>query len=252
VKVLVINKCIERNAGPYYLIQDFRNMKTRLGLSADEGAPTEDEEEYLVDDLFDPEIVFMFHAKSAGNSKAGKGSGEKIPDTRVIEFNFLNKDPSSKDWRRKLDDGWICAFELNGHRWSSVGHYYQASQFKKGYPDFYLQFSLDSGTDISKDVTLARAAGSKSGKTKDRVLRAKNIKFDADFNEPEFVMRNIEERASALDAKFMQNMDLKKLLAETKKAKLIHFMRGDRPITDDALMKLRGKILSPHSDDLQS
>jgi len=246
IKVMVINKCIERNAGPYYLIQDFRNMKTRLGLSADEGAPTEDEEEYLVDDLFDPEITFMFYAKSAATAKAGKGSGEKIPETRLLEFNFLNKDPMSKEWRRKLDDGWMTAFELDGHRWSSVEHYYLASQFKKGYPDFYLKFSLDSETDISKDINLARAAGSKSGKLKDRVLRPKNIKFDADFNEPDFVMRNVEERAKALEAKFMQNQDLKKILAETKKAKLVHFIRGDRPIADDSLMKLRGKILSPH------
>jgi len=249
IKVLVINKCMERNSGPYYLIQDFRNMKTRLGLSADEGAPGQDDEEYLVDDLFDPELVFMYHAKSAGNAKAGKGSGEKIAESRLTEFNYLNKNPAAKDWRRKLDDGWITVFTVDGHRWSSVEHYYLASQFKKGYPDFYLQFSLDSGTDISKDVNLARAAGSKSGKLKDRVLRPKNIKIDADFDAPEFVMRNVEERQAALEAKFMQNMDLKKILAETKKAKLIHFMRGDRPITDDALMRIRAKILSPHREE---
>jgi hypothetical protein len=237
---------MERNSGPYYLIQDFRNLKTQLGLSADEGAQSEDEDDHLIDDLFDPEIIFMFHAKSAGAAKAGKGSGEKIPESRVTEFNFLNKDPMCKDWRKKLDDGWVCVFELNGHRWSSIEHYYLACQFKKGYPDFYLQFSLDSGTDISKDINLARAAGSKTGKLKDRLLRPKNVKPDADFDKPDFVMRNIEERAAALEAKFNQNMDLKKILAETRKAKLIHFMRGDRPITDDSLMKVRAKINVAH------
>jgi len=247
IKVLVINKCIEKNAGPYYLIQDFRNLKTRIGLSPDEGAPTEDDEEYLVDDLYEPEVMFMFYSKSAGHAKAGKGSGEKIVDTRMTEFNFLNKDPSCKDWRRKLDDSWIAPFQLDNHRWSSVEHYYQAAQFKKGYPDFYTQFSLDSGSDISKDVILARAAGSKSGKLKDRILRPKNVKFDADFVETDLIMRNVEERSRALEAKFMQNADLKKILAETKKAKLVHFIRSGRPITDDALMKLRGKILSPHA-----
>lgn len=250
IKVLVINKCIEKNAGPYYLIQDFRNLKTRIGLSPDEGAPTDSDEEYLVDDLYEPEIQFMFHAKSAGNAKAGKGSGEKIVETRMTEFNFLNKDPSCKDWRRKLDDSWIAPFQLDNHRWSSVEHYYQGAQFKKGYPDFYLQFSLDSGTDISKDIVIARAAGSKSGKLKDKILRPKNVKFDADFMETDLIMRNVEERNSALEAKFMQNADLKKLLAETKKAKLVHFIRSEQPNTDDALMKLRGKILSPHNADL--
>ena len=168
-------------------------------------------------------------------------------ETRMTEFNFLNKDPSCKDWRRKLDDSWIAPFQLDNHRWSSVEHYYQATQFKKGYPDFYAQFSLDSGSDISKDVILARAAGSKSGKLKDRILRPKNVRFDADFVETDLIMRNVEERSRALEAKFMQNADLKKILAETKKAKLVHFIRSGRPITDDALMKLRGKILSPHA-----
>jgi len=242
IKILVINKCIERNSGPYYLIQDFRNLKTRLGVSPDEGAVNSDDEEYLIDDLFDPEIVFMFHAKSEGKAKAGKGSGEKIPDTRLIEFNFLNKDPSCKDWRKKLDDSWICRFEVDGHRWSSVDHYYQACQFKKGYPDFYLQFSLDSDTDISKDVSLAKAAGSKSGKLKDKLLRPKNIKIDPDFEEPGMVMRNVEERNKALESKFTQNQDLQKLLLETQKAKLIHFIRGSQPIIDTDLMKIRSKL----------
>jgi hypothetical protein len=245
IKVLVINKCIEKNAGPYYLIQDFRNLKTRLGLSPDEGAPaTDDDEEYLQHDLFEPEVVFMFHAKSEGKAKAGKGSGEKIPENRLTEFNFLNKDPSCKDWRRKLDDSWTTPFQLDGHRWSSVDHYYQAAQFKKGYPDFYLQFSLDSDTDISKDVSLAKAAGSKSGKYKDKVLRPKNVKFDTDFQEGTVPMRNVEERSAALDAKFTQNMDLRKILAETKKAKLVHFVRSVPPIMDEALMKVRVKIVS--------
>ena len=82
---------------------------------------------------------------------------------------------------------------------------------------------------------------------KDRILRPKNVRFDADFVETDLIMRNVEERSRALEAKFMQNADLKKILAETKKAKLVHFIRSGRPITDDALMKLRGKILSPHA-----
>ena len=50
VKALVINKCLERNSGPYYLIQDFMNLKTSLGLAANEGEPFEtDDDEYSVD-----------------------------------------------------------------------------------------------------------------------------------------------------------------------------------------------------------
>jgi phospho-N-acetylmuramoyl-pentapeptide-transferase len=72
----------------------------------------------------------------------------------------------------------------------------------------------------------------------------KNVKFDTDFQEGDVPMRNLEERSAALDAKFTQNMDLRKILAETKKAKLVHFVRSVPPIMDEALMKVRAKIVS--------
>jgi len=241
IKVMVINKCMEKNAGPYYLIKDFRNFKTKLGLSPDEGSPEEDEN---VDyELYDPETVFMFHSKSA-HQKAGKGSGEKINPARLTEFNTLNKDKVCEDWRKKLDDSWISPFTLDRHRWASVEHYFQGSQYKKGFPDYYLKFSLDSESDISKDVSLAKLAGSKSnkkGKLKQRI-RPDNITIDADFYEMGVNPRYVEERNNALTAKFTQNLDLKKVLMETKDAKLMHFERSSPAVADELLMKLRKKI----------
>lgn len=241
MKMLVINKCMERNAGPYYLIQDFRKLKTNIGLDANEGDPSaaDDDEEYLKSDLYDKETVFMFYSKSEPKAKAGKGNGEIIQKENLILYNTLN---SIKDWRRKLDDSWIAPFKLDGHRWNSVEHYMQAAQFKKGFPDFYLQFSLDSGSDISNDVMLAKAAGGKTGKLKDRVLRDKKIKPDPDFYEIGVNQRSVEERRKALSAKFLQNLDLKQVLAETKRAKLTHFVRGSPAETDELLMKLRREL----------
>lgn len=238
IKMLVINKCLERNAGPYYLIQDFRNLKTQIGLDANEGEPYDNEEEdYLKSDLYDKDIVFQFHSKADVNPKAGKGSGEQIPKEKHAEFTKLN---GLKDWRRKLDDSWQAPFKLDGHRWNSVDHYVLGSQFKKGFPDFYLEFSVDSGSDISMDLTLAKAAAGKTGKYKDRVLRdVKKIKPDADFYELGQTQRSVEERKRALDAKFAQNLDLRQILGETKRAKLVHFVRGFPPETDELLMKQR-------------
>jgi len=246
IKALIIKKCMEKNAGPYYLIQDFRNMKTSLGLDANEGEPIENEDEYLNAELYDKEIVFMFHSNSNHTPLPGKGSGEKIPDEKMSDFIRLNK---ISDWRRKLDDSWEVPFTVDGHRWQTVEHYYLGSQFKKGFPDFYLKFALDNpnrdkdiNSDIATDITIARIAGGKTGKTKDRILRDKSIRIDNDFFEIGVNTRSEEERKTAIAAKFNQNLDLKNMLLETKNAKLVHFVRGREPETDNLLMNLRKEL----------
>ena len=239
IKALIINKCLERNAGPYYIIQDMRNFKTKLGLDANEGKQMEDENDYTNLDLYDKDIVFMYYSNSNTHPKPGKGSGEKIQDVNIMEFNKLSK---ISNWRRKLDDSWIAPFTLDGHRWNSVEHYFLGSQFKKGFPDFYLKFSLDSDSEISKDINLARIAGGKTGKNNANILRDKKIVIDPDFYEIGVNPRHREERASALEAKFTQNLDLQQVLRETKRAKLTHFARGREPETDMLLMKIREEI----------
>ena len=178
----------------------------------------------------------MYYNNSSPHPYPGKGSGEKIKEVNIMDFNKLHK---LKNWRKKLDDSWIAPFTLDGHRWNSVEHYYLGSQFKKGFPDFYLKFSLDSDSEISKDITLARIAGGKTGKTKDNVLREKKIVIDSDFYEVGVNPRHREERFNAIDAKFNQNLDLQQILKETKRAKLTHFIRGREPETDIQLMKIR-------------
>jgi hypothetical protein len=239
VKIMIINKCLEKNSGPYYLIQDFRNMKTKLGLHPNEGEPEETEDEFLTRDLHVNDVVFSFHSKADGTPKPGKGSGESIKKEDAIKYKVL---ASIKDWRRKLEDSWITPFTLDGHRWNSVEHYFLAAQFKKGFPDFYLKFSVDSGTDFSKDVELARIAGSKTGKTKDRVIRDAKITMDPNFytlgTNPIFEV----ERKNALAAKFSGNLELKNMLLETKDAKLVRFERSKGHKADTLLMKIRKEL----------
>ena len=239
IKALIINKCMERNAGPYYMIQDMRNFKTKIGLDANEGKPVDDEDDYNNMDLYDKDVLFMYYNNSSSKPYPGKGSGEKIQEVNIMDFNKLHK---LKNWRKKLDDSWIAPFTLDGHRWNSAEHYYLGSQFKKGFPDFYLKFSLDSDTEISKDLSLARIAGGKTGKTKDNVLREKKIVIDSDFYEVGVNPRHREERFNALEAKFGQNLDLQQILKETKRAKLTHFIRGREPEVDILLMKIRREI----------
>lgn len=232
IKSLVVNKCLERNAGPYYLIPDFRKYKEKMGLDINIGEPEEPE---LNHELFDKDITFMFHAISNDKPYPGKGSGESIPNNRKMEFSRLNK---LKNWRRILDDEWSAPFTIDGARWNSVKHYYLGSQYKKGFPDFSKEFSLDSESEISKNIDIAKAAAD-SGKYKKKILRKEGITIDPDFFEVSAEPRHKMERERALDAKFTQNLDTKQVLMETQRAKLVQFKRGKDSVVDEQLMRLR-------------
>ena len=251
VKALVINKCMERNSGIFYMIQDFRNLKARMGIDEDEGKPREeddDQEEIKKHAEYDATIVFQFGSTQPITAKPGKASNEKIPTDKRNLFTKLSQ---FSEWRRRLDDDWTQSpFTLDGHKWASVEHYYQGARFKKQNPDFYSQFSLDTeSSEIAKNVELARAAGSRSGKAtgkakskmagEDVLLRPKTVVPDPDFEGN----RSQQERISAVRAKFTQNEDLKRLLLATRDAKLVHFIRRDEAEPDYILMNVRKELM---------
>lgn len=236
IKNMIINKCFERNSGIYYLIEDFRNFKSKLGIEPDVGGPLEEEDTQEYSDLYDPDTTLMFHAKSENKAKPGKGSGETVPNDKISSFVNLGKMP---EWRRKLDSSWSNSpFKMDGRSYASVLHYYQGSKFKHGFPDFAMLFSLDSKSKISEDVVLARAAGGKSGKNKNDILRPKTVIIDPDF----YPTRNKLEYAKALRAKFTQHPELAQVLIETKKAKLVHYVARNPPEVDIELIKLRSEL----------
>ena len=181
---------------------------------------------------YDEDTVFVFYSKSS-DVAPGKGTNEKIPDEKREIYDDLAKIPN---WRKRLSNFWIQPFYKQGFVWASVEHYYQASKFKIGHEDFYKQFSLDKGTELSKDPVLAKAMGGKDLKHK---YRPKDIKIDDDF----FPKRAQQEMFRAQYAKFTQNADLKYLLKSTKKAKLMHYTRGGKLETFDGLMYIRDHLL---------
>ena len=235
IKKMIAEKCLEKNAGPFAIIPDFQKFKAGTTKTIIKEAQYEDITESKLRGLYNDDIVLQFYSKSVGKPLPGKGSGEKIPNERMKEFSELAIIP---DWRKKLSNFWVQPFSLDNHQWASVEHYYQGSKFKKTHPDFYLSFSLDSGTDLSKDPAMAKAAGGKTGKLKGELLRPIEVTGDSDF----FGKRQSREMYNAQFAKFTQNEDLKKLLLATEDAKLTHFSRGSEPIVFDELMLIRDKI----------
>jgi predicted NAD-dependent protein-ADP-ribosyltransferase YbiA (DUF1768 family) len=246
IKALVLNKCLEKSAGAFYIVPEFRQLKSKMGIPEDEGASTSPDEEDITDE-YDNKTVFEFSQTSAYTPKPGKGKNEKIPLDRRSQFVDLGR---IKDWRKKLDDSWTEAlFVLDGHKWASVEHYYQGAKFRKQNPEFSILFSLDSAEEnlIARDVEVARIAGSKSGratgKMKQKIkegmdIRPTNVTIDPDF----YGQRSEDERLKALRAKFTLHPEMTHLLRSTKNAKLVHFVRRAEAETDHLLMKVRKEL----------
>jgi predicted NAD-dependent protein-ADP-ribosyltransferase YbiA (DUF1768 family) len=226
VKVKIMEKCMERLAGPFYIIPEFKEfmntMKKRI--------PSPDTS--IMDTA-----VFQFYHKSADKPAPGKGVGEKLDNEASLDFIELKTIPH---WRRKLDNSWISPFELDDHRWNSIEHYYQASKFKENNPHFYLKFALDANPkeDMAKDPFLAKEAGSKLGKHKGERLRPTEIKIDPNF----YSGRHKVILKKALLAKFNQNPELKQTLLATKNALLNQFVKASEPNPYEELMEIRKEL----------
>jgi predicted NAD-dependent protein-ADP-ribosyltransferase YbiA (DUF1768 family) len=243
IKIMVVEKCMERNAGPYYLIPQFRTFREDLGLK-------DAEEHDLMHNkvpsvhavpssahapLYDDATVFQFYSKSMDKPLPGTGSGETIERADIPKYAALAKE--SPHWRKMLSNFWEPPgddknkplFTLDGHKWRTVEHYLLGSRFRKENPKHYLQFSLDSDSDMSKSPTLAKSAA-KDDKYKD-------INPDADFN-----LREEKEREDAQYAKYSQNSYLTDMLLNTRNAKLVHFRRGKPPVVCNELMRVRHRL----------
>ncbi len=248
LKLKICDRCMEgvEQSGPYQIIPEFKEFCSEIGGKSindddddvdDDSSPSKSpEDENLQGELFDDDIILQFYSRSS-DAAPGKGSGEKIPSSKISEFKELAQ---IENWRKMLSNFAIASFECDGKEWLSVEHFYQGSKFKNTNKEngFYDQFSLDSQSEISKNPAMAKCAGGKTGKCKGKQVRPKNVIMDVDF----MGKRRDETMEKSMYCKFTQNPEFKRMLLATKNAKLVHFVRGSPVDVFYDLMRVRKRI----------
>jgi len=217
----VKQKCLERNAGVYSIIPEFKE-----GLEIEE-EPIEEPSDLQLHGETD---VFQFYDAAADKPKPGKGSGETIGPEGVVKFSELKG-----EWRKKLSHGYVKPFKLDGKMWQTIDHFVEAQKFKNQ-PEVYELFSMTSGSELSKDVDMARAAGA-GKKYKGKQVLPKGVKEDPDWDDD----MEREAREKALIVKF-EDDELANILKATKDAKLMLYQRGKPARIEVELMRVRQKL----------
>ena len=213
-------------------------------------------------DVYDDKTVFNFYSRSADDNpgKGKAGGGEKISPEAVGNYEELNK---IKNWRRVLSnfhtnkDEFGTTYPLFTSRegdeelnWASVEHWYHAHKFKKNNPDYFKLFTMNSKSEISIMPRRALGAGGRTGYIKNnegkRVLfRDPSVKMDEDFFNNKY-NEEIMEQGQRL--KYNQDSLSKKVLLETKDAKLVHLetRRGQKTklVPFINTMKIRKELLN--------
>ena len=215
IKQMITDKCIEYENTGFSKIPQFMRQ-------------TNDVPFLFGDGLYNEDTIFVIN-ENAANHLPGHGNGEQIPPQLISEYSDLSADAK---WRNKLANEWMQPFELDGHHWGSAEHYYQGSKFKQKNPVFYIQFAMDSGLDIAKNIEMAKSVGRKTGKYQGVQYREPDVVRDTGFNREHAMY-------AALMAKFTQHPELKDLLLNTKQAKIMIHRKGMATTPATALMKVR-------------
>lgn len=264
VKLQIVTRCLQGKFfnGAYSHIPQFKLFIQELGIAKKvEGRMVDESVDALSAAASNPyfsENIQLVHHRNAGDEMPGRAQGDYVAQNNRLGFMELggggHEHRGSNSWRRKISNEWNAPFTLDGHRWLSVEHYYQANKFLKKHPEFYLLFTMDANkkskyyepssilSRIAHDVELATYAGRKQGTTKvdgkKVVLRPEEVTIDPDF----FNGRHAKVLEDATFAKFTQNDDLANILLLTNNAKLINYHHTKEPSVSIHLMRVRSKL----------
>uniref|UniRef100_A0A6C0D4V1 OTU domain-containing protein n=1 Tax=viral metagenome TaxID=1070528 RepID=A0A6C0D4V1_9ZZZZ len=238
IKELILERCMEKNAGLYVLIPDFKTFANKHGVETT-SISKKSAYDTLVDTKkpksqdYDDSIVIQIYNKSK-HAKVGEGSGESIKPELKISKNVLELNNKKKypEWRKKLDNEFLVTnLKIDGINWTSVKHYMLASRFN-GITDIISKFKKDGvyGSNIEE-----------AQKFYESQLAKKSIKSTL-INDEEFKKMEHTLLEKALYAKFTQNDELRELLLLTGNALITLFKPSKGAIPFVELMKVRKLI----------
>lgn len=168
---------------------------------------------------------FYFFSRSA-DKPPGKGTNEYLNSNET--YNLLRRTPH---WRRMLSNFWVSPFEMDGRRYNTVEHAFQAYKLALADPKKALELTLDSGSLISKgDGDAAR------GQRKAVILSDAQLESWEEIKDAVLI--------NALYAKFSQHPELASVLVATNTAELYHGARGIPPQRQVLLEQVRTLLTS--------
>ena len=171
-------------------------------------------------------VVFMFHSRSK-DAPPGMGVGESLGSLPASAFSSL---ASTKNWRQVLSNFAPAAFDLDGLRWPSVEHFFQAAKFKHLDRAYWASFA-EGGVVGGKDGAAAKSAGGRRGRPLNDAQRAA------------WETTKQAEMKKALTAKYRQNAAAQKTLLATWPAQLTHRpLRARHTQVETGLMEVRAAL----------
>jgi predicted NAD-dependent protein-ADP-ribosyltransferase YbiA (DUF1768 family) len=239
IKELVLEKCMEKGAGLYVLIPDFKAFANTNGVSTSSISKTS-KYDSLVDTKtpksqdYSNSIIIQIYSKSK-HEKVGEGSGEFIkPEMKtlknVLELNNKKKYP---EWRKKIDNDFLVPnLVIDGNNWSSVKHYILGSRFKE-LVDLYGKFMKNGEVGANNEEAV---------KLYNSNIVKKSVK-NVIMNDEEFKKIESGLLEKALYSKFTQNDELREILILTGDALINIFKQTKGAIPALELMKVR-KLIS--------
>jgi len=238
IKELVLEKCMEKGAGLYVLIPDFKAFANMNGVQTSTISKTSKYDSLVNTKTpksqdYGDSIIIQIYSKSK-HEKVGEGSGEFIkPELKtlknILELNNKKKYP---EWRKKLDNDFLVPnLVIDGNNWSSVKHYILGSRFKD-LVDLYGKFMKNGEVGANNEDAL-KLYNSNIGK--------KSVKTVI-MNDEEFKKIESGLLEKALYAKFTQNDELREILVLTGDALINIFKqtKGASPALE--LMRVRKLI----------